>query len=63
MAHFTAVADAVKIPVILYNIPGRTGVTIKPETIAALCKNVDNIVGVKEASGNFSAIATSYEPV
>ena len=58
MAHFTALADAVKIPVILYNIPGRTGVTIKPETIAALCKDVDNIVGVKEASGNFSAIAT-----
>ena len=57
MAHFTAVADAVKIPIILYNIPGRTGVAIKPETIAALCKNVDNIVGVKEASGNFSAIA------
>ena len=58
MAHFTAVADALKIPVILYNIPGRTGVTIKPETIAALCRDVDNIVGVKEASGNFSAIAT-----
>lgn len=58
MAHFTAVANAVKIPVILYNIPGRTGVTIKPETIAALCRDVDNIVGVKEASGNFSAIAT-----
>ena len=58
MAHFTAVADAVKIPVILYNIPGRTGVTIKPETIAALCRDVDNLVGVKEASGNFSAIAT-----
>ena len=58
MAHFTAVADAVKIPVILYNIPGRTGVTIKPETIAALCRDMDNIVGVKEASGNFSAIAT-----
>lgn len=58
MAHFTAVADAVKTPVILYNIPGRTGVTIKPETIAALCRDVDNIVGVKEASGNFSAIAT-----
>ena len=58
MAHFTAVADAVKIPVILYNIPGRTGVTIKPETIAALCRDVDNSVGVKEASGNFSAIAT-----
>ena len=58
MAHFTAVADAVKIPIILYNIPGRTGITIKPETIAALCRDVDNIVGVKEASGNFSAIAT-----
>ena len=56
-AHFTAVADAVKIPIILYNIPGRTGVAIKPETIAALCRNVDNIIGVKEASGNFSAIA------
>lgn len=58
MAHFTAVADAVRIPIILYNIPGRTGVTIKPETIAALCKDVDNIVGVKEAGGSFSAIAT-----
>lgn len=57
-AHFTAVADAVKIPVLLYNIPGRTGVTIQPATIASLCKEVDNIVGVKEASGNFSAIAT-----
>ena len=51
-------AEAVKIPILLYNIPGRTGVTIQPETIASLCKNVDNIVGVKEASGNFSAMAT-----
>lgn len=57
MAHFTAVANAVKIPLLLYNIPGRTGVNIQPSTIASLCKNVDNIVGVKEASGNFSAIA------
>lgn len=56
-AHFTAVANAVKIPMILYNIPGRTGVTIAPETIASLCRDVDNIVGVKEASGNISAIA------
>ena len=55
--HFTDVAEAVKIPILLYNIPGRTGVNINPETIVDLCKNVENIVGVKEASGNFSAIA------
>ena len=53
-AHFTAIANAIKIPVILYNIPGRTGVNIEPETIAYLVNNVSNIVGVKEASGNFS---------
>ncbi|MCI8889498.1 MAG: 4-hydroxy-tetrahydrodipicolinate synthase [Hungatella sp.] len=58
MAHYKAIADSVKIPILLYHIPGRTGVTMKPETIAALCRDVPNIVGVKEASGNFSAIAT-----
>lgn len=58
IAHFKAIADAVKIPIILYNIPGRTGVTIAPQTIVTLCKDVENIVGVKEASGNFTAIAT-----
>lgn len=57
-AHFKTVADSVKIPMLLYNIPGRTGVTIQPQTIVSLCKEVDNIVGVKEASANFSAIAT-----
>lgn len=57
-AHFTAIANRVKVPILLYNIPGRTGVNIQPQTIADLCKNVSNIVGVKEASGNFSAIAT-----
>lgn len=56
--HFTAVADAVKIPLVLYNVPSRTGLTIAPSTIADLVLNVDNIVGVKEASGNFSNIAT-----
>ncbi len=52
--HFTAVASKVKIPCILYNIPSRTGVTIQPETMAYLYKNVENIVGVKDATGNIS---------
>ena len=52
--HFSAIANAIDIPVVLYNIPGRTGVNIQPETIAYLVNNVPNIVGVKEASGNFS---------
>lgn len=55
--HFTDIAESVKLPILLYNIPGRTGVNIAPETIVTLCKDVENIVGVKEASGNFSAIA------
>lgn len=56
-AHFKAVADSVKIPVILYNVPSRTGCNILPETVVRLCKEVDNILGVKEASGNISQIA------
>lgn len=55
-AHFKAVADAVKLPVLLYNIPGRTGCNIQPETVVRLCAEVENIVGVKEASGNISQI-------
>ncbi len=58
IAHYTTIAESIKIPALLYHIPGRTGVTMKPETIVSLCKNVPNIVGVKEASGNFSSIAT-----
>ena len=57
-AHYTAIAQSVKIPCLLYHIPGRTGVTMAPATIASLCRNVPNIVGVKEASGNFSSMAT-----
>ncbi len=57
IAHFTTVAESVDIPVILYNIQGRTGVNIAPETLAYLAKNVKNIVGVKEASGNISQVA------
>lgn len=56
-AHFKAVADSVKIPIILYNVPGRTGCNMLPETVVRLCKEVENIVGVKEASGNISQVA------
>lgn len=56
-AHFKMVAESVKIPVLLYNVPGRTGCNILPETVVRLCKDVGNIVGVKEASGNISQIA------
>ena len=55
-AHFKAIADSVKIPMILYNIPGRTGCNILPETIVRLCKEVENIVGVKEATGDISQV-------
>ena len=54
--HFKAVADSVKVPVILYNVPSRTGCNIAPETVVKLCTEVENIVGVKEASGNLSQI-------
>ena len=55
--HFKMIADSVKIPVILYNVPSRTGCNIAPETVVRLCRNVENIVGVKEASGNISQVA------
>lgn len=56
-AHFKAVANSVKLPIILYNVPSRTGCNILPETVLRLCEDVENIVGVKEASGNISQIA------
>ncbi len=55
--HFTAVAKAIDIPVILYNVPSRTGVNIQPETAVRMCKDVDNIVGIKDATGNLAQTA------
>lgn len=55
--HFTTVADSVKLPIMLYNVPSRTGCNILPETAVAMAKNVENIVAIKEASGNISQIA------
>lgn len=55
--HFKTVAEAIQIPVLLYNVPGRTGCNIQPETIVRLCREVENIVGVKDAGGNISQTA------
>lgn len=57
IAHFTAIANAVTLPIILYNVPSRTGCNLLPQTVATLVKNVDNIVGIKEASGNIAQVA------
>ena len=57
IAHFTAIANAVKIPCILYNVPSRTGCNLLPATVAYLNEHVENIVGIKEATGNISQIA------
>ena len=55
--HFKAIAEHTDLPQILYNVPSRTGCNIQPETAVALAKNVRNIVGIKEASGNISQVA------
>lgn len=55
--HFTTVAQSVHLPIILYSVKSRTGVNIAPETVAKLVKNVPNIVGIKEASGDISQVA------
>ena len=57
ITHYTQICNQVKIPAIIYNVPSRTGCNIQPQTLAHLVKNVDNIVGVKEASGNIGAVA------
>ena len=55
--HYEYIAERIELPMILYNVPSRTGCNILPETVVKLCKDVENIVGVKEASGNISQIA------
>ena len=55
--HFVTIAKSIHIPVILYNIQGRTGVNILPSTIAAIAEEAENVVAVKEASGNISQVA------
>ena len=57
IAHYTAIAESVKLPIILYNIAGRTGINIEPKTLLYLAENVENIVAVKEASGNISVLS------
>lgn len=55
--YYTEIANAVKLPIIMYNVPGRTGCNILPETAATIFKNVENVVGIKEATGNVAQSA------
>lgn len=55
--HYTDIANSVSLPIIMYNVPSRTGVNIAPETAVYLAKNVKNIVAIKEATGNISQVA------
>lgn len=59
--HYSAIAKEVKTPIIMYNVPGRTGCNILPETAAYLHKNVENIVGLKEATGNLAQAFKTME--
>ena len=58
--HFKTIAEHTKLPIIIYNVPGRTGTNILPETINRLARECSNIVAVKEASGNVSQVAELY---
>lgn len=58
--HFAAVAKATKLPIIVYNVPGRTGGNIAPETVARLATDFSNIVAIKEAAGNVAQTAELY---
>ena len=56
-AHYKAIAEAVSVPIILYNVPSRTGTRMTPQTVVDLCSEVTNIVGVKDATGDISEVA------
>ena len=59
--HYSQIASETKLPIILYNVPGRTGCNIQPETVATLVRENENIVGLKEATGNMAqASKTMY---
>lgn len=60
--HFKAIAAAISLPIVVYNVPGRTGINVEPATLKRLAE-VDNIVGVKEASGNISQMASILNQV
>lgn len=55
--HYSKIASSVTLPIIMYNVPSRTGCNIEPKTAVAIAKNIDNIVGIKEASGNIVQVA------
>jgi len=55
--HYKAIADAVNIPIIMYNVPGRTGLNLLPETAVRIARECENVVGIKEASANIDQVA------
>lgn len=57
VAHYTTIANAISVPLVMYNVPSRTGCNILPATVAELTKNVENIVGIKDATGNMAQAA------
>jgi 4-hydroxy-tetrahydrodipicolinate synthase len=60
--HFGAVARATRLPIVVYNVPGRTGLNVEPATLARLAQ-IETVIGVKEASGNISQMATIFQVV
>ncbi|MDR0958019.1 MAG: 4-hydroxy-tetrahydrodipicolinate synthase [Clostridiales bacterium] len=61
VVHYKAMAKAIDIPIVLYNIPGRTGLALEPETIFTLCTETDTIIALKEASGNYEKISRTAQ--